>query len=522
MLRNEGLNNERNFAPRSKRIALNSIVLFIRMLVLTLVNLFAVRLVLKGMGIVDYGIYNAIAALVTASSCVSSTLAMSTQRFYSFAIGKGDHEQLRGIFSSSLKLSVVLAGGIIVLFGIFGPWFIQTQMTIPANRLDASILLFVFALGAFIFSLFQIPFLGAIFAHEQMGIYALVSTMDCLLKLLLAYMLQFTRCDKLLLYGIGIMLVAMIVFLAYFLYAKKHYPECKYQRSKNQRLIGKLASFSGWTFYGTMTSMATIQGSALILNVFFGPLANAAFSISNQLYNALNSLNNSTTVAFRPAMIKAYSGHEYNFLNKLFSSSNKLIFYLLFLIVAPFMIEAHDVLVIWLGEENVTEEMTLFCKLYMIYTLLLSLHNPITIIVQATGSVKTYELWVESIFLISLPLAILMFKLGYPPHWMIVSLIICCLLAHVARLIILPRKYPQFNLRKYVTEFVVVAIAIAILSIAGALVTSWICLSSIWLRLITVCLVTTTVILSCIFTFGLNREEKSKVKSLFTNLRRRF
>lgn len=310
--------NCKDIQNRSKRIASNTLVLFARMLILTFVNLYTVRWVLAGLGTEDYGIFNAVAGVVTASTCISSVLALSTQRFYSFAMGKGESDRLKEIFSVSLNIVVMIALVLLVLFEIVDPWLISTQLTIPVERMEAAQWILQFSLFSFIFTLLQIPFIGAVFANENMGYYALISTIDCIVKLLIAYYIGMTGGDDLVYYGAALMLEAFMVMLLYIIIARRKYPECKYTIVKKKTLYKELFSFSGWSFYGALAGVGMTQGSTIILNVFFGPIINAAFGIANQIYNAINTLTNSVVIAFRPAMIKAYSSNENGYLEQLF------------------------------------------------------------------------------------------------------------------------------------------------------------------------------------------------------------
>lgn len=310
--------NCKDIQNRSKRIASNTLVLFARMLIITFVNLYTVRWILAGLGTEDYGIFNAVAGVVTASTCVSSVLALSTQRFYSFAMGKGEQERLKEIFSVSLNIVMMIAFVLLVLFELAGPWLVSTQLTIPQERLEAAQWILQFSLFSFIFTLLQIPFIGAVFANENMGYYALISTIDCIVKLLIAYCIGMTGGDNLVYYGAALMLEAFMVMLLYVIIARRKYPECKYTIVKKKILYKELFSFSGWSFYGALAGVGMTQGSTIILNVFFGPIINAAFGIANQIYNAINTLTNSVVIAFRPAMIKAYSSNENGYLELLF------------------------------------------------------------------------------------------------------------------------------------------------------------------------------------------------------------
>lgn len=451
--------NCKDIQNRSKRIASNTLVLFARMLIITFVNLYTVRWVLAGLGTEDYGIFNAVAGVVTASTCISSVLALSTQRFYSFAMGKGESDRLKEIFSVSLNIVVMIALVLLVLFEIVGPWLISTQLTIPVERMEAAQWILQFSLFSFIFTLLQIPFIGAVFANENMGYYALISTIDCIVKLLIAYCIGITGGDDLVYYGAALMLEAFMVMMLYVIIARRKYPECKYTIVKKKKTLYKeLFSFSGWSFYGALAGVGMTQGSTIILNVFFGPIINAAFGIANQIYNAINTLTNSIAIAFRPAMIKSYSAKENKYLEQLFFASSKAILYLLAMVLIPFIFEAETLLTLWLGE--CTPTMVLFARLYAVYTICLALHNPITTIIQATGNIRKYSMYVESMTILCLPVSWLLFKLGMPPYFVFVTMIGLCILAHIIRLLMLQSSISVFTISKYLVRLVLPGILI--------------------------------------------------------------
>lgn len=504
-------NKNKDIQNRSKRIASNTLVLFARMLIITFVNLYTVRWVLTGLGTEDYGIFNAVAGVVTASTCFSSVLALSTQRFYSFAMGKGEQERLKEIFSVSLNIVMLIAFVLFVLFKLAGPWLVSTQLTIPAERLEAAQWILQFSLFSFIFTLLQIPFIGAVFANENMGYYALISTIDCIVKLLIAYCIGMTGGDNLVYYGAALMLEAFMVMLLYVIISRKKYQECKYTIVKKKTLYKELFSFSGWSFYGALAGVGMTQGSTIILNVFFGPIINAAFGIANQIYNAINTLTNSVVIAFRPAMIKSYSAKENGYLEQLFFASSKAILYLLSMVLIPFIFEAETLLKLWLGE--CTPTMVLFARLYAVYTICLALHNPITTIIQATGNIRKYSIYVESMTILCLPVSWVLFKLGMPSYFVFVTMIGLCILAHIIRLLMLQASIADLTVSKYLARLVLPGILI--ISMTTLIVY---CIEGLHtnriLQLILAFAVSAVSISILLYTVGISKKERSLIKEL--------
>lgn len=436
---------------KSRRIASNTLVLFVRMFLLTLINLYAVRLVLNGLGEEDYGIFNTVAGVITTGICVSSVLELSMQRFYSVAMGEHDTQRLQSIFSASIVIILILVALIILLLETVGLWFLNTHIVIPAARMATTQWVYQFATASFVLSILQIPFTSAIFAHEEMGLYALVSTIDCLLKLSVAILINHIAEDHLMVYSAGLMLTALITCLSYSLVGRCRYQECRLKLTKDKKLYKGLLFFSGWALYGSIASVGLIQGSTILLNVFFGPVIVAAFAVSLQINNAFGTLCNSMVMAFRPAMIKAYAEKNFGYLNKLFAVANKFLLYLLLTIGIPLIIGMEYILCWWLKDVNA--DMVLFARFIIVYIICFSLHNPITIIMQAAGKVKEYHFPVESITLLCLPTTWGLFMLGFPPYYVCISMISICLLAHIVRIWCLRSHYQYFSLAAYLTSF---------------------------------------------------------------------
>lgn len=505
----------KDISNSSKRIATNTLVLFARMLVLTFVNLYTVRLVLAGLGTEDYGVFNAIAGVVTASTCISSVLALSTQRFYSYAIGKREPKRLQEIFSVSLNICLLMTVCFILLFEILGPWLVSTLLTIPQCRMEAVLQLLQFSLFSFIFTLIQIPFIGAIFAHENMGYYALVSTFDCIAKLLIAYGLGRTGNDNLVYYGAALMIESLVVMILYMIIARRKYAECQYAIVREKVLYKELFSFSGWSFYGALAGVGMTQGSSVILNVFFGPLINAAFGIANQIYNAINTLTNCIVIAFRPAMIKSYSSQENGYLAQLFYANSKAILYLLAMVIIPFIFEAETLLTFWLG--NCTATMILYARLYAVYTLFLALHNPITTIIQATGNIRKYSMYVESITILCLPINWCLFLMGFPSYFLFFTMIGLCVLAHIIRLFMLRSCISSFKVKTYLGRLVfpsIIIIGLTVLVVYGVELLNL----DKFIRLILSFLVSIVCISILLYVVGVSAKERNLLR-VFVNRR---
>lgn len=495
---------------KTKRIASNTLVLFVRMFLLTILNLYAVRLILRGLGEQDYGIFNTVAGVVTLSSFVSGVMALSIQRFYSIALGENDKHKLNDIFSSSIHILFILSIFLFIIFETVGLWFIHTKIPIPADRMAATMWIYQFAIFTFICSIMQIPYSAAIFAHEEMGAYALISTVECVMRVVVAYLIGKIIMDNLVFYGVGIMVVAILVFLMYAWYSHRNYSECHYVHSRRRVFCKNLLTFSGWTMLGTIANVGLIQGGIILLGMFFGPIINAAFGIALQINNAFQSLCNSMVLPFRTAMMRAYAEKQFDYVDKLFSIGNKFIYYVLLAVSLPIISEMETILHLWLGDD-VSQNTILFSRLIIIYLICMAMHNPITIIMHASGHVKEYHLPVESATLLCLPITYLMFRLGLPSYSVFYSMIGVCLVAHVVRLICLCRYYDRFSLGEYILSFIIPACLIMMVGgMAAYYLQQSICDVSI--QFVLVFLLSSSIVFVLAYLIGLNRQEKEFMK----------
>ncbi len=493
---------------KSKRIAKNSIVLFIRMFLIIVINLYAVRIIIKGLGDSDYGTFNAVAGVVLASSILTTSLAIAFQRFYSYAIGENNWNRLQEVFSASMNIIFLASLIVVVILETAGLWFLNNILDVPSERLVAANWVFQFALISFLFSMLQLPYTAAIFAHEDMGYFALISFLECLLKLIVATLIDIVTIDSLVYYGAGLMVVSVVVFLMYSMTARRNYSECRYAKVTDKTIYPQLVSFSGWTMYSALAGVVTTQGNTILLNVFFGPLTTASFAISLQISHAFQALSNSIILAFRPVMIKSYAEKDFVNLDRFFETSNKFMLYLLVSVSIPIVFEIRTIFNWWLG--SVSEETILFARLFITYMIVMALHNPVTTIVQAIGQVKKYTVYVESVMLLCVVIAFIAFLLGCPSFYAIISLIMVTVVAHAIRLIILHELYPAFHISHYLQSIILPAVVITSISVSATLAIHFLTDDTIP-RLFAVFFLSPIITLVLAFAVGTRKTEKQQV-----------
>ena len=419
----------------NKRIAKNALIMYIRMLLVMAITLITVRFVLKALGIEDYGIYNVLAGLVTSMSFVSMSMQMATQRFYAYALGEKNDDNSKLYFNLSLLIYVILVIVIIILAETVGLWFLYNKMVIPESRFVAALWIYHFALLSFVITMFATPFSAMIIAHEDMGVFTLISLTDCILKFAILLPLLFISGDKLIIYGILLLCVAVIKGCINIFYCKKHYSECKFAKIWDKNQFKLILSYSGWTMFGTSAAVAYNQGNNILINLFFGLIANAAQAIAFQIKLALDMFASNFFTVIRPSLIKSYAEGNYEYMMRLFYASAKITFCLLLLIFFPLIFNTEYILNIWLDEVNTY--MITFTRLCLIISVVLSMHYPITTIIQATGKVKRYHVIVETFTLLILPITYVFFKSGYSVVWAFYNSIIMFVIAHIIRLLVL-------------------------------------------------------------------------------------
>jgi len=416
------------------KIARNTLFMYVRMGIIMLINLLIVRIILRAMGDVDFGIYTAVGGIVTLFSCISVVLSMSTQRFYSMK-----EQQRPDVFAVSMNIHVILAG-LILLIGAGLWWWLKMKMNIPDERMSSATILFFCSLITFLISILQNPYQAAIIAHEELQWYALISILECLCKLGAALLMLHMAMDKLVSYGWLLMMVAILVWCAYFI-AGRRYEECHYVFTKNKNLHRELLQFSAWTLYGSAAGVGMIQANTILTTVFFGPVVTAARGIALQVFAAMNTFCNSFCFALRPAMMDAIAHNDQQTAQRMFHKSNWFIFLSMLLPTIPMAIWMPKILEIWLGEAN--DQMILYTRLILIYNIILCLNNPITIWIQALGEVKKYHLAVDSIMLLCFPITWGLYAIGLPPEATYWAMIGIALIAHGVRIIILNKVRNQ-------------------------------------------------------------------------------
>ena len=402
-----------NTFANNKRIAKNTLLLYIRMFLIIIVGLYTSRIVLNTLGVTDYGIYNVVGGIVSMLAFLNSAMVAASQRFISFELGIGNLEKLKKVFCTSVSIHIALAVIILLIAESIGLWFVNTHLNIPLERMTAANWVYQCSILTLILTVVSVPYNSCIVAHEHMKAFAYVSIVEAVLKLLIVYILLVENVDKLILYAILVASVALIVRIIYGIYCKRHFEECSYRFVFDRKLFKEMFAFAGWSVIGNLGFSFKDQGSNIILNLFFGTAVNAARGIAMQVNGILSNFSNNFTMALNPQITKQYAAGDVESSMKLVYAGCRYSFYLLLLITIPVMINREYLLKLWLG--NVPEYTSQFLMLVLISTLINVMASPIVTALQATGRIKVFQITICIIMLSELPLAYLILKNGGKP-----------------------------------------------------------------------------------------------------------
>lgn len=446
----------------SKRIAKNTLLLYVRMLFLMMISLYTSRVILNALGVEDYGIYNVVGGVVTMFSVLSGSLSAAISRFITFELGTGNTGRLKDIFSSSVTIQVGIAFIIIILAETVGLWFLNTKMVIPENRIVAANWCFQFSIITFAVNLITVPFNASIIAHEKMSAFAYISIIEGLGKLLIAWCIVINPIDRLIFFAAMVAILAWSICFIYASYCKRHFPECTYHFIYDLDLLKQMFGFAGWNFIGSSAVILRDQGGNLILNLFFGPSVNASRGIAVKVSSVLQSFISNFMTAMNPQITKSYAAGDNVYMMKLIFIGARFSFYLMLLLSLPILLNTHYVLELWL--KQVPDYSVLFVQLILILSLHETLANPLITAMLATGDIKMYQIIAGGLNSLNLPISYFFLYLGYPPESVFVVAIIMAVFVQIARLFLL-RRMIKLNVIEYLKRVYFNIIVVTIISL---------------------------------------------------------
>lgn len=399
----------------NKRIAKNTLLLYVRMLFLMLISLYTSRVILNTLGVKDYGVYNVVGGVISMFSVLSGSFSASVSRFLTFELGKGNISKLSRVFSSSIIIQTSMAIIIIFIAEIIGYWFLNNKMNIPADRLYAANWVMHCSILTFAINLISVPYNAAIIAHERMNVFAYVSIIEAVLKLTVAYFITISLYDKLIVYAILLLLVATIIRMIYGVYCKRNFEECTFHFYVDKQQIKEMTGFAVWTLLGNGAYILNTQGLNLLINIFFGVTLNATRGIANKVEHTILQFVNNFTIAVNPQITKSYAEGNLTYMHILVCRGAKYSYFLMLLFAIPIWIETEQILTLWL--RIVPDYAVAFVRLTIVTSMCTVIGKTLVTAQLATGKIKKYQIIVTIWGLWVFPLTWLAFQLGLSPIW---------------------------------------------------------------------------------------------------------
>lgn len=437
----------------NRKIAINTVILYIRTAIAILISLYTSRIVLNTLGVVDYGIFNIVGGVVLMLAFLNNAMASSTMRYFNYEMGKsGGDLNLKKIFSVSLTIHVVIALVVFLLAETVGLWFVNNKIDIPSNRMSAANWVYQFAVFSSMIALTQVPYTAAVMAREKMEVYGIINIIDVVLKLGSALLLLMFSSDRLKLYAVFMFLSSFIVMILYRIYCKKMFDECVFVICKDKKLYKDILGYSSWMMFGATANILNTQGQNVVLNIFFGPAINAARAVASNVNSAISHFVLGFMTASRPQIVKTYAAKEYdNFLNLIFRSS-RYSFYLLTVLAIPVILQTEYIMELWLI--NPPDYAVQFCRLTIIDTLVCSVSGSLMTAASATRKIKKYQIFVGGILLINLPIAYFALKIYNEPTVPYIVTILISIIALFGRLFIL-KDLITLPVMRYIKDVVI-------------------------------------------------------------------
>ena len=429
------------------------------MMFIILVSLYTSRVILKTLGVEDYGIYNVVGGFVSMFGFLNTAMSATTQRYITYSLGTENTAQLNKVFSNCVMTHILIALIVLLFAESVGLWFLFNKMIIPESRMTAAFVVFQCSVVSTVVLILSVPYNADIIAHEKMSAFAYISIVEVTLKLLIVFLLKFSGIDKLIFYGILLLIVQCSIRLIYGSYCKRHFEETKFRIIWDFSLFKEMLSFAGWNLWGGLSNIMYTHGVNLLLNLFFGPTVNAARGIAIQVQNAISQFANSFQMAINPQITKSYAQRDYAYMHKLVFRSSKFTFILLFILSLPIFTETEAILKLWLGV--VPNWTVVFLRLMLCIVIVDSVANPFMVSVAATGNVKLYQSIIGGTMLLIVPTSYIFLKLGCAPNIVFITHLFFAVLTFILRLFIVKRLI-HFSIIEYckVCIFKIIAIVV--------------------------------------------------------------
>lgn len=494
----------------NKRIAKNTIFLYIRMGIMLIVQFYTSRVVLNVLGVHDFGLWSVIASFIISFSFISGPLTTATQRFMNFDIGKGG-ENLSKIFNLSLQIYIAIGFIMFLLLETAGVWFLNNRLTIDPEKMITANWTFQFAILSFVTTFIRLPYESAIIAYERMSFYAVICVLEAILLLGIVYLLLFpTNIDRLVLYGVLMFVSKFVIALCYKFYCNAKFECTKFHLTWDRSIFLQIIRFSGWNLFGAMASASSTQGLNVLLNLFFGVVVNASYGIASQVGAGIKTFVNNFQKAVNPQIVKSYASGDIDYLHNLLCMSGKYSFFLLFALVCPVMFNMDFILNFWLGND-IPAYASVFCNMMLLQMLIVCFGDPIDTAVFATGNIRNYQLILSMLVSLNILISYFLFKMGFNPE---AALFVKCMvevLILTARLLFV-RGAIDISLKYYTTKTLLPAVTVAaITSVIMFVINDFIICEIAWIKFASSCTSFLLIYGVILWFIGLSRKERLSI-----------
>ena len=478
------------------------------------VQLFTSRVVLNTLGVVDYGLYNVVGGIVTMFAFLNGAMVTSTQRYITFELGKGNMQRVKEVFTTCVQIHLIISLIIIILGETIGLWFLYEKMIIPEERFTAAMWVYQISILTMCVQVMSVPYNSDIVAHEQMGVFAAISVIEVVLKLAVVYMLVIGDFDKLILYAVLIAVIQLLIRFFYTKYCNKYYEESRLIRTFDKQLVKEMSSFIGWNIWGNLAASLFTTGLDLLLNMFFGPVVNAARAIAVQVEAAIAQFSTNFLMAVNPQITKQYAQNNMLEMHKLIFRSSKFTFFLLYALSLPVFLETESILTVWL--KIVPDYTVIFLHLLLVIVIIDSAARPLMTAAASTGDVKLYQSVIGGILLSIVPIAYVVLKLGGSPESVYIVHLVICIIAFIARLLIV-KPMITLSLMDYFRNVILRCIAVLLVSLPISILIKKLLPNSCFYVII-VCLASGFLAIASTYTMGLTHNERQFVHTKFSEM----
>ena len=493
----------------NKRIAKNTVLLYARTFFVMIISLYTSRVVLKALGVEDYGVFQVVGGMVAMFAVISQALSSAISRYITYEIGSGNRIRLADVFSTSRVVQLVIAFIVLILGEAIGLWFMHTHMQIPEGRMWAANWVLQFSLLSFWVNLLSIPYNACIIAHEHMKAYAYISIFEALCKLGICFLLLASPIDKLVYYALLLMILTIIIRVIYTIYCRHYFEESRTSLHLHKAIFKEMFGFAGWSFFTNANYLLNNQGVNMLINVFFGVTFNAARGLANQVESAVMQFVNSFTTAINPQITKSYAAGERKQMFQLVYRGSKFSFFLMYMMALPLIFEANEVLNIWLTV--IPDKTVLFVQLSLVLGMFTCFGNPSVTACMATGKIRTYSLVIGSLGLLDFPIVWLAFAAGAEIEMAYYLYIVVKVIVILARMLLM-KKMIGMPVSEYFTKAILPVILVACLAAIPSFVVVMLMPQS-FLRLIVSVIVGVMAVGMCSLYIGMTNGERTVVIS---------